>query len=557
MKLKSDDKIVLSAILIIVSVFIQFIFRRFDDNTLARWGWVFYGAEMGEVYLFLVLALAVAFMVSKLESPGRYPRTFLFALSFFAAVPAMGMPEIILDAGRYFLEAKHLEMYGAGYFLSEWGGGIPVWTDMPLVPMIYGLLFSLFGEERIYVQLFNMVLFSSTVVITFLIGKELWDEERGFYAGLFLLAIPYLLTQVPLMMVDIPTMFMTTASYYVFIIAVREGSTQYLLLSPFMIFLAVLTKYSAILLLAPLPALAFVISDHEAKVVLKRVALVSAALLLLASLAVLGMGETILKQARLFMEYQAPRLDSWGESHVSTFLFQVSPFLAIFSLIGAYTSYRERDKKFLVVLWIAVIAFLLELKRIRYLLPLFPMLALAASCGVCSLGEREVRRFAGFGIVSVSLAIFYLLYLPFLGSISTANIKDAGEFIDTLKCGSVGVYILPQKNSKANTEIAIPLLDIFSDKEMVNIPNMEMRADDEAQASSLRFTWAPDWGKFARRISPDEKLPIAVVSSEKLIEAPIEIINNLEEHGTLALFEKSTNAFKFKTYVTIFGKECS
>ena len=95
-------------------------------------------------------------------------------------MPFWKVPEVIVDASRYFTQAKHLDVYGIGYFLREWGRDINIWTDMPLIPFLYGLIFKLFGESRIYIQAFTTLLFSLTVVLTYNIGKTLWDETVGF-----------------------------------------------------------------------------------------------------------------------------------------------------------------------------------------------------------------------------------------------------------------------------------------------------------------------------------------------------------------------------------------
>jgi 4-amino-4-deoxy-L-arabinose transferase-like glycosyltransferase len=128
-----------------------------------------------------------------------------------------------VDTSRYFTQAKHLEMYGIKYFMHEWGKGISAWTDLPLISFFYGLIFKFFGESRIYIQIFTTFLFSMTCVITFFIGKTLWDEETGFLAGLLLLGTPYLFSQIPLMLIDVPTMLFLTLSVFTYIRAIEKG----------------------------------------------------------------------------------------------------------------------------------------------------------------------------------------------------------------------------------------------------------------------------------------------------------------------------------------------
>jgi 4-amino-4-deoxy-L-arabinose transferase-like glycosyltransferase len=126
--------------------------------------------------------------------PKRLKVTVLFGVSFLAALLFWDIPEVIVDAARYLSQAKQLCVNGVSYFFSEWGRDILAWTDMPLIPLLYGLLFKLFEESRVVIQVCTTLFFSSTVVTNYGLGKLLWDEEGGFNGALLLLAIPYLYT---------------------------------------------------------------------------------------------------------------------------------------------------------------------------------------------------------------------------------------------------------------------------------------------------------------------------------------------------------------------------
>jgi 4-amino-4-deoxy-L-arabinose transferase-like glycosyltransferase len=154
----------------------------------------------------LVICIPAVWLLSRLSLGERYPSFLLFGSSFAVSACFWSEPEVIVDASRYFAEAKYLELYGVGFFLREWGRAIAVWTDLPVVPFFYGLVFKVFGESRLYIQIFTSLLFSLSAVLTSQVGKKLWDEDTGFYAGLLLLGIPYLYS-VPLMLVDVPSMF--------------------------------------------------------------------------------------------------------------------------------------------------------------------------------------------------------------------------------------------------------------------------------------------------------------------------------------------------------------
>src|SRR5574340_14376 len=180
----------------------QFGFRALDDNRLTSWQDAFRNTDAASILLSLAGGIILAFFISRSRfSVGSY-KLYLFLAAFITSALFWSEPEVVVDASRYFTQAKHLELYGVKYFVREWGQDINAWTDMPLVPFLYGLVFRIFGETRIYIQVLNTTLFSLTAVLTFELGKALWDEETGLLAGVFLLGMPYLLTQVPLMLVD-------------------------------------------------------------------------------------------------------------------------------------------------------------------------------------------------------------------------------------------------------------------------------------------------------------------------------------------------------------------
>lgn len=149
-----------------------------------------------------------------------------------------------LARSRYIVQAKYIELHGPGYFFKEWGQTVPAWTDMPLVPLVYGIVFHVFGETKLGIQVFTSLLFSGTVVLTYLIGRTLWNQNIGLSAGALLLGIPYLFTQVPLFMVDIATMFFLALAVFAIIKAVDNGYTAQCILASAAITLALLTKYS-------------------------------------------------------------------------------------------------------------------------------------------------------------------------------------------------------------------------------------------------------------------------------------------------------------------------
>jgi 4-amino-4-deoxy-L-arabinose transferase-like glycosyltransferase len=368
------------------------------------------------IFLILVAGVIAAYLLSRYSFPERYPAVFLLAASYLSALFFWREPEVIIDASRYFTQAKHLELYGVKFFVREWGGGINSWTDLPLVPFLYGLIFRFAGESRVFIQALTTGLFSLTVLLTYLVGKSLWDKYTGFYAGLLLMGIPYLFTQVPLMLVDVPAMFFFTLSVFTFIMALERGGV-WSVVSPPVIFLAMLSKYSTWLMLSVLLVILTVYLIREAECrrkVFYRALIIWGITGILLSAFVWYEIDVISEQIILLQEYQKPGLKRWGESFISTFFFQVHPLVSIYAVYSIYEAIRNKDISYIIICWLVLLVFLLQIRRARYILIVFPMLALMASYGMQSIRIMQARKFLVYSIVVSSLVVSSLVFFPFL-----------------------------------------------------------------------------------------------------------------------------------------------
>ena len=251
-------------------------------------------------------------------------------ISFFLAAIFWKVPEVIVDASRYFTQAKHIKVYGIGYFFHEWGRDIMAWTDLPLVPFIYGLIFKFFGEHRLYIQIFTTLLFSLTVVLTYMIGKTLWDKQTGFIGGLLLLGIPYIYSQIPLMLVDIPTMFFLTLSIFTIIQALKQGGIGFITISSIALLLTFFSKYSSWLWLTVLFIIFMVFLRIAPQKIFKRGGAIALLSLLLVGTAISFNHDVISDQIGLLISFQMPGLRRWGESFISSFFFQIIYFFVLF-----------------------------------------------------------------------------------------------------------------------------------------------------------------------------------------------------------------------------------
>ena len=179
-RLRELEFILLLSFLALFSFSLLYIFRIYDNNTLTSWQWSFTHVGIKKILLFLAAAIIFSLLISWQLSIEDTPVPVLVISATMAVLPLWSEPELLLDSGRYFVQAKSLSQHGIFYFAREWGREITAWTDMPLTPFLYGLIFKIAGESRIAVQFFNTLVFILTVLNTFRIGAILWNRETGY-----------------------------------------------------------------------------------------------------------------------------------------------------------------------------------------------------------------------------------------------------------------------------------------------------------------------------------------------------------------------------------------
>ena len=549
---------------------LQFIFRAFDDNRLTSWQYAFRNTDAANIFLVLAAGIILSFFISRISIAVRTYPLVLFVTSFIAAAFFWTEPEVIVDSSRYFTQAKHLELYGASYFVKEWGKAINAWTDMPLVPFLYGLVFRLFGEARIYIQILTTMLFSLSVVLTYELGKTLWDEETGFFAGAFLLGMPYLLTQVPLMLVDVPTMFFLMLAVVTFIRAIEKGALWRIMTASIAIVLAFFTKYSVWLMLSVLLIALLVYISHVAgrngqgteesanrlEIFSRGISIALIALIFI-GVVFLYKFDVFTDQMRLLLDYQKPGLNRWQESFVSTFFFQIHPLITLAALYSVYSAVRKKDFKYAVVAWLVLLLVLLQIKRIRYIIMVFPMLALMASYGIRELGGKDMKRFLVLSVSLSSLIVGFFAYLPFLQGISTVNLKDAGSFLNSLKGPTIEVFTLMPEGPVMNPAVSVPILDIFTKKDIIYNYRREnyLQPKETVEKSSLRFSWEYKNPPYYNKKDYDNKGADVVVISESPDDAlPEGLRKRTSGYKLSRVFKANDGIFIYRPCVRIYQK---
>ncbi len=558
--MRKTSQLIIIIALTVLAVSVLYVFRSLDDNRLTSWESVFGAVSVIRILVLLVPACILAFVLSQTALPERCPAIFLFALSFFAAALLWREPEMNVDASRYFMQAKHLELYGTGWFFREWGNAIAAWTDLPLMPFIYGLVFKYTGEARTHIQVVTTLLFSFTVVLTYLTGKTLWDRETGFYGGMFLLSIPFIFTQVPLMLVDTSTMFFFTLAVYAYIKALEHGGI-WIPAASAALFLAFFSKYSAWLMFSLLAIIAAVRlfetyrspGGPPLKICCFRIIAPVLTGTLVAGAVMLLKYDVFFSQMGLLVSFQEPGLRRWGESFISTFLFQTHPFVTAAAVLSVYIAWKKRDPKYLITSWLMMLLVALQIKRIRYTIIAFPMFSLMAAYGLNAVRERGLQRYIAFSAACCSIIIAVFAYLPFLQQTSARNLQNAGAFLNTLAGKNIEVVTLPHKDDEVNIAVYVPLLDIFTHKTIHYDYHLDCAPPPEEIAiSPFRFSWIyknPEY--YAGNLPPSESA-VAIIAGGPISALPEEVARKVNKFGNSKSFAITDNVFDRQTLVTVY-----
>ncbi len=544
------------AVFVLFLYYLLYRLRALDDSRLASWQDVFSEGFSLRTALSLLIGLGVAFFISRFSFPGRRPVLFLFSVSFVMSVCFWNEPELIVDASRYFTQAKHLELYGITYFLREWGAGIKAWTDLPAVPFLYGIMFSIFGEHRILIALFNTLMFSSAVVLTYLTGKELWSDQAGLYGGIFLLGIPYLYTQVPLMLVDVAAMSFFMLAVYTFIRALRKGGMM-IAGAGLSIFLSFFTKYSAWLMLTLLVVIFIEELLANRRKELDRFALrgmiVFFASFFLISLVIAFNHDVMMKQIHLLLTFQRPGLRRWGESFLAIYFFQVHPVITLLAAASVAVAFRKKDYTYAIIAWVVLLALVLQIRRIRYLIMIFPMLCLMASYGLLHISRALNPGFVALSTAACSFALAYTAFLPFQQSTSAENIRDAAGYLNSLDISAVEVITPIPGTCVMNPSVSVPLLDLF-----LRVPvryrysGTEYPIPGDLDTSPLRFTWTYRNPPYYAGDGKAEKIGIAVITDSTERDLGHLLHDETEKFAQIRTFAVRDDVYQHQTLVTVY-----
>lgn len=295
--------------------------------------------------------------------------------------------------------------------------------DFPIFrahPLLFQLLLSLFfgsGDGDLRGRLVAAVIGLVTLVVVFLVGREIYSTRVGLFAALFLAVMPYHVVVTRQVLLDGPVTLLATATLLMLARYGRTSQLRWLLAAGGVLGLTLLTKETSILLVGSIYAF-LVLTPRLPHRYLGGLAALGIALLLFAvyplAIALAGRGST----GNSYLAWQLLRAPNHSLTfYLTTIPLAVGPLVLLCAAAGLWWGRRERSwRETLLLSWIAVPAAAFELlptKGYQYLLGIAPALAVLAARGIATLPSLPARfrlstvtvRAITAGAVAVSLAV--------------------------------------------------------------------------------------------------------------------------------------------------------
>ena len=416
----------------------------------------------------IVLAILIIFLLLKtveFEFVGIHkPSILLILIAFIIGAYLWRFPESNLDFYRYYQAAKTISKIGLINYIIEWS---PSKTDLPFIPMLYGIIFNFLGISRVAIQIFKTICFTATVYLTYWLGSRLWNQTVGIYSGLILMGIIPFIFQIPTTLVDIPYVFLVVLFTSCVIITYHHkkwyvGAIFTLLLIP----LVLLSKGSSVIYIPTIfigVTLFAIFQTNNRKDTIVRSFFIS-----LSAFVILVISTIIFSQKiRLLYESTSQRRPWIQGAETSSIIHVITRLLSdawtirnplgwiqnsiiLLGIIVFATSFfailylfKKRDSKFiLLIAWMVLPLFFLpgghRIDLVRYLFPSLPVFAIA-SAFILSRFRKKIGQMLLISVILSSFLTASIMYVPLRNVNSMTAEQSACDLVNSLDVDSVGL----------------------------------------------------------------------------------------------------------------------
>ena len=255
----------------------------------------------------------------------------------------------------------------------------------PLVPLTYGLAMRIFGTDLLVIRLVSLVFGIGTFLVTFLLGRELYDQSTGLLAAVLLLSFPLIFRLGTTAMTDMQVTFLFSLALLLTLHLARAPTFRLSIALGVTLGVGLLSKYTMVFIY-PLLFSLFLISSRfrRLKVHLGIAALISGTMLAMWLLYASEIGVLAGQRETLDIEPGWFVRNSWGlKLTVNSLLTRLPSAFGVYNipiiLLGGYVIIRRRQQSdVFIFLWVAIMSLLLvvTLPDHRYFMPTFPALAI-------------------------------------------------------------------------------------------------------------------------------------------------------------------------------------
>lgn len=308
---------------------------------------------------------------------------------------------ILTDEGHLFNASRIVAEEGAIQFFADY-------TDIqwlghqhpPGVPLFYGFTMRIFSVRILVVRIVSLMFTTATVLLTYFLGRELYNRETGLLAALLLLSFPYTLRMGVAALTDMPVTFFFSLVLFLILRLLHTPMYRLSLAAGLAVGAGLLSKYTMALIF---PLLLGYFSTDRAfrrlKVHLVIVGLVSTSVFAV-WLVYAYQSNVLASQVDTITFYAGVATSPGGGTRwmLESVLTRLPSALGLYHipllLLGGMHLVRRRGQSDrFVLMWVIVVfvILILTLPDARYFMPAFPALAIAAVRGFQQLPKATER----------------------------------------------------------------------------------------------------------------------------------------------------------------------
>ncbi|MBI3486143.1 glycosyltransferase family 39 protein [Candidatus Daviesbacteria bacterium] len=295
-------------------------------------------------------------------------------------------------------------------------------------PLLLSFIFKIFGTNEFVAFRFNTLIGILTIVLAYLITKNLWSESAGLLSAIFIAVFPYHIHWSVSISSEIPAILFILSSFLFFIYYSKNKKFHFLTLSFLLIFLASSMRNGEPLLL--LPSYGFLLIKYFKEILnniknswMATIQFITTAFFLGVNLLTiilinskyLNITENLLGENKIFsINYFTRSLDSLVQFHFAAHDF-FTLLLLISSAIGLYRLAKKSPRMAFLLGSSTLTIFLLYSffsfslantpSTSRLIMVWMTILILVAGIGLDTIWVKVFKKYRTFGVLSILIAL--------------------------------------------------------------------------------------------------------------------------------------------------------